>query len=216
MKFIRIESVAEPASFVAAEINKKLSNDKQVLWLVPGGSALEVAVLASKMIRGVDSSLHISLTDERPGKIGHDQSNWQQLKNSGFNYQSRQYYEVLNGRSEKEEVVSFDAWLDNALGRVDFSLALLGMGADGHIAGILPEVTQTTDSLTAWYEDKERQRISITPKTLLILDQVVLYAVGQDKHPMLELLASDQPSNLPLTDLRAVKDLIIYNDYLET
>jgi len=52
-----------------------------VLWLVPGGSNIPIAVEAMDMIRKEMSGLSlkyltITLSDERYGSVGHKDSNW--------------------------------------------------------------------------------------------------------------------------------------------
>ncbi len=215
MKFIKTNSPDDAACFVADLISSKISNDKKVLWLVPGGSALTVAVKASQAIHGVDSNLFITLTDERPGPVGHKDSNWQQLKEAGFNYLTREYYEVLQNQDTLQETTAFAAWLGHFFTSVDFKIGLFGIGSDGHTAGILPGQTSPRGALAAYYKEENRERISVTPYLITQLDLAVVYALGLDKKPMLELLANNTPNDLPLSNLKAAGELIIYNDQIE-
>lgn len=214
MEFRKSSSPDRVAEFIATQISGKLANDKKVLWLVPGGSAAVVAIAASRLVTGVDSSLYISLTDERPGPPGHSSSNWQQLKTSGFNYQNREYYEILQNRSNEEDAQAFGAWLSTTLTLADFKLGLFGIGVDGHTAGVL--TTAKTEpqpvALTAYYSSSTAQRISVTPLLISRLDMAVVYAVGQDKQPVLEALDKG-PSGLPMDALRLCPQVFVYNDY---
>ncbi len=183
--------------------------------MVPGGSATLVASAASKAIRGVDSNLYICLTDERPGPVDHPESNWKQLKETGFNYLSREYFEILNGQNADVETTAYSAWLNHFVSVVDFKIGLFGIGTDGHTAGILPGCNTPSGALAAYYKDGTRERISVTPQLIAKLDVAVVYAMGIEKKPMLELLASGQPSDLPLICLQAAGELIVYNDQIE-
>lgn len=215
MVFRKTLSPDPAAIFVSEQISDKLANDKKVLWLVPGGSASIVAVQASRLIKGVDSSLHLSLTDERPGPVGHANSNWQQLKNEGFNYLSRDYYEVLQNRATQEDTEAFDAWLGTILKIVDFKIGLFGIGSDGHTAGLLAgsQAVSGSGALAGYYQSSDTQRISITPLMIAKLDMAVVYAVGQDKHSVLEALKQG-PSGLPMDALGTCPQLFIYNDLI--
>ncbi len=215
MKFIKSDTPDAAAIYIAQTISTKISNDKKVLWLVPGGSAITVAVAASQQIHGVDSNLYISLTDERPGAVGHPESNWQQLKETGFNYLTREYYEVLHGQSTSQDTTAFAAWLERTISNVDFRIGLFGIGSDGHTAGLLPGCVSPSGEMVAFYKREEQERISVTPALFSQLDVAVIYAVGAEKKQMLEILASDAPSDLPLLNLRAAHELIVYNDQVE-
>lgn len=217
MRFIKIDSGQSVADYLARIISDKLKNDKKVLWLITGGSTIPVAVSASKAIQGVDSDLYISLTDERPGPVGHADSNWFQLQSGGLEYQSREYYEILQNKSIQQEVTDYDAWLGHMLVSADYKIGFLGVGPDGHTAGILPG-----DSLkfslpnAGFWDDRERQRISITPEAIAKLDEVVVYLTGETKQPLLDKLRSDQdPEEFPAQYLKSAGKLTVYNDWVE-
>jgi 6-phosphogluconolactonase/glucosamine-6-phosphate isomerase/deaminase len=216
MIFKKASSIEPVAAYLAATISTKLQNDKKVLWLVPGGSAMLAAAGASKAIIGVESSLFISLTDERPGKVGHDESNWKQLQEVGFNYSNREYYEVLQDRSSEEEVTNFDAWLEHTLEVCDYKIGLFGIGPDGHTAGILPSTPEKFGKpFVAFFDDGQRQRISITSDAIAKLDEAVIYISGEDKAGLIDLLQSDNdPITFPAEYLKAAGTLTIYNNWI--
>jgi 6-phosphogluconolactonase/glucosamine-6-phosphate isomerase/deaminase len=207
------------ALYIANQINAKLRAGKRVLWLVPGGSAIEVAVSASRQISGVASDLSITLTDERPGPIGHPGSNWRQLKTAGFDYERHNYYEVLQNKPEDQETTAYGAWLERALGEDnDYKIGLFGVGADGHTAGILPGVTPTTaEKFAGYYSDPQRQRISINPAGIAALDEVIVFAIGEDKRAVIDGLAGNvDASVIPAQHLKQAGKLVVYNDHNES
>jgi len=188
---------------------------QNVLWLVAGGSAIKIAALASKKLRKPLKNLTVTLTDERYGPVGHKDSNWQQLLEAGFRLDGASLQPVLRGKSLSQTVKEYSTVLRTGLKAADYSLALAGMGPDGHIFGIKPgspAVVGGEDVLGYQWDDY----IRITPTIKLIkqLDEVAVYAVGREKWPQLKLLKEDisadkQPAQL----LKQLKKVIIFTDY---
>ena len=65
---ITFKTTTEPkvsAKFIASKILRQLERSKKVLWLVPGGSAIAVAIETAKIIsKYPHKNLAVSLTDE--------------------------------------------------------------------------------------------------------------------------------------------------------
>jgi 6-phosphogluconolactonase/glucosamine-6-phosphate isomerase/deaminase len=214
--FRKISEPEQIASYLAEVISAKLGSDKKVLWLISGGSVIPIAAQASKIIQGVDSNLFISLVDERPGKVGHPDSNWLQLQEAGLAYSNREYQEVLQNQPDQQQVTSYDAWLGRMLDTADYKIGLFGVGPDGHTAGILPGNTLkfSLDNVGYW-DDGERQRISITPEGIAKLDEVVVFISGGPKRQVVDKLQSDQdPIDFPAQYLKKAAKLTVYNDWV--
>ena len=66
-----------------------------------------------------------------------------------------------------------------------FDLALLGLGADGHTASLFPGSAETsgvaTVAVTAHYQDRPANRVSLTPNVFNAAHNVVFLATGQEK-----------------------------------
>ncbi|MBI2616631.1 6-phosphogluconolactonase [Candidatus Gottesmanbacteria bacterium] len=73
-----------------------------------------------------------------------------------------------------------------------YKIALLGMGKDGHTAGLLPGYGQkwNIDHLVVGYRNTGQfpQRITLTPKALRLMDVAVVYVVGEKKRSILKKL----------------------------
>ncbi len=157
------------ADFVAKAILDKLNSGKKVLWLVPGGSNIPVAVEAAKIItKQPHQHLTVTLTDERYGAVGHKDSNWQKLKQQGFNLPQAKLIPVLTGENRAMTTKNFNTILEQELKNAKYKIGLLGVGADGHTAGILPEsIAVNTGDLTFGYNGPDFERITITEKVIV-------------------------------------------------
>ena len=215
MEVIKYAAPTEAVSYLASVINDKLQTGKTVLWLVPGGSAIKIAAKVAKQLRPPLNGLTVTLTDERYGPAGHHDSNWLQMLEAGLLLPGATLQPVLNGKSLNQTVSHYNQTLRDDLKRVDFSIALAGMGPDGHIFGIKPgSPAINANEGVVGYEWDDYVRITPTLKMIKSLDEVVIYAVGEEKWPQFELLNKDiNPSEQPAQLLKQLKKVIIFSDY---
>lgn len=217
MLFRKIDSIEEVVGYVAEQIENRLSRGSRVLWLVAGGSAIDVAIAAAKKLAKARNlaNLTITLTDERYGKTGHSDSNWQQLIEKGFSLPGARMLAVLKGDSLKITVQKYSIMLDKALSSSDYSLALAGMGADGHIFGIKPQSPAARNSETVvGYEWIDYERLTPTAELIKKLDEVIIYAVGREKWRQFDRLEHDVSlDEQPAQMLKNLNKVTIFNDY---
>lgn len=190
----------------------------RVLWLVPGGSSIVIAADVSRQLKPEDTNhLTISLTDERYGDVGHPDSNWQQLMNTGFQVGNAQVLPVLTGSDMGTTTTAYGKALQEAMSSADYRVGFFGMGADGHTAGILPNSPAVHDeNFAASYDAGNFKRITMTPKAITYLDETVIYAVGEEKR---EALLNLNLENLPLETQPAqihkqIQKCTIFNDQI--
>ncbi len=215
MTLVRVADTGPVVDFLTERLQAALAAGQRVLWLIPGGSAIAIAAAVSQRLpAGRLGNLHIGLTDERYGPVGHPDSNWQQLTKAGFVFADTANEPVLHDVPMDREVQSFEAWLDDQLSHSDYRLGFFGMGADGHTAGILPDSPAvTSSSLAAGYDGGAFQRITMTGKAIAQLDEAVLYAAGPDKHAALDKLEeAAAPTEQPAQFLKLVNKLTVFND----
>ena|SRR3990167_5645329 len=213
--FRKITSVEPVAEYLSGVINQHLRMDEKVLWLVPGGSSVEVAADVSKRLPKESlKNLTVTLTDERYGPIGHKDSNWPQLEAAGIKLQGAKLQPVLRELSLEETAAKYSKMIDQDLKRTDYSIALAGMGPDGHILGIKPKSPAVESSkLAIGYEWDDFIRLTLTEKTLSQLDEVIIYVVGKEKWPQIENLQKDLPtSSQPAQILKKLKKVTIFSD----
>jgi len=204
------------SKFLAGKLIKRLQIGDRVTWLVSGGSAVNLAVEISKDLEDFDlSQLHISLVDERYGPVGHSDSNWQLLINSGFSAPGAHLYPVLKGGSLEDTTADFNEFINKIDG---YKIALLGLGADNHTAGVLPNSPAITSSHTVVaYQEGNYSRITMSLAGLKNLDEAVVYSVGESKRTALENLASEKelPINqFPSRIIRQIANWSVYNDLI--
>jgi 6-phosphogluconolactonase/glucosamine-6-phosphate isomerase/deaminase len=215
IEITEVNSVDDAAKYIAGEIVSHMSGESKVLWLVPGGSAIKVAVEAAKIIAEYPhKNLSVTLTDERYGPVGHKDSNWKQLFDAGFRLPEAKLFPVLTGEDLKMTAEDFSNIISRELAFADYKIGLFGMGVDGHLAGILPKSGAVFSfGLAFGYKTAQFERITITNKVIINLDEAVLYAEGSEKEDALENLDKDlgvffQPAQV----LRKVKKFkVFYN-----
>lgn len=217
MTFWTIDSPELVANYLAEEIGRRLHKGQRVLWLVAGGSAVSSAARASKQLvqEGISlERLTVTLTDERYGKPGHADSNWQQLLDAGFSLPGATLHPVLAGKDMEATATDFEEFLEGELGKVDYRMGLLGIGADGHTSGILPGSSAVqAKGLVHAYDGGDYQRITTTSAALKQLDEAVVYAVGEAKWPVLDQLETDMSiDEQPAQILKHVPKLTICTD----
>lgn len=215
--FKQIKSANQVAAYLADIIGTKLREGQHVFWLVPGGSAINVAAQTSVLLKGIPlDNLTVTLTDERYGDVGHPDSNWPQLQAAGFELPGATLLPVLHGDDISVTAQRFTTILQNELNKPGFRIGLFGIGADGHTAGMLPHSPAVAETKFAHgYDAGTYQRITMTRPAIAQLDAVIVYATGQEKWPVLDQLEQDVPvEEQPAQSLKQVKNVTIFNDHI--
>ena len=206
-----------------ADIQMRLISElqqKKVLWLVSGGSNVTPTIQIIKNIpESLTANLTIMLADERYGEVGHKDSNWALLLDAGLAGNGAHILPVLHEGLNLEETSSaYNKTAGEALASNDFILALLGIGSDGHIAGILPGsvATEGQDQLVIGYQSQPFQRITLTFEALRKVDADYSLCFGDSKKEAL-LALRDQDLSLdeqPAQILKQLPESYIYTDQL--
>jgi 6-phosphogluconolactonase/glucosamine-6-phosphate isomerase/deaminase len=220
MQCILVDGPAEGITDLAERLNKELDEGKTVAWLVCGGSNIPAAVEVMNQLRhDVADRLTITLTDERFGEPGHADSNWQQLKQAGFDFAKATAIPVLEADTDLTETTKhYHAVAEEILASHDVIIAQFGIGADGHIAGILPgsPASQEQEMLAAGYSAGQFTRLTLTFPALQQIDAAYAMAFGGAKKTALSQLQSQdivlqkQPSQI----LKKLPEAYVYNDQI--
>jgi 6-phosphogluconolactonase len=97
-----------------------------------------------------------------------------------------------------------------------FDLVLLGMGSDGHTASLFPgsEVSPSSPTLavTAHYQDRPADRVTLTPPVFNSARRVVFLVSGQSKSEMLAhvLYGEYRPEQIPAQRIRPTDGELIW------
>jgi 6-phosphogluconolactonase/glucosamine-6-phosphate isomerase/deaminase len=207
-----IEEISDEIAFV---INEKLNLGKRVLLFTTGGSSIPMQILVSKKISNVlEDKLVVTLTDERYGKDDHSDSNWFKLISGGFVSSGVKMVPILCNKNIEETTDLFIQNLEKELNEADYKIGMFGIGADAHTSGILPySVAVNSNELACYYDAPPFLRITITPKTILQLDEAFVYAMGESKWPVVESLKEDMAIiDKPAQILKKVPLLTVYTD----
>jgi 6-phosphogluconolactonase/glucosamine-6-phosphate isomerase/deaminase len=218
MKYILTSGWDDGVADLTDRLVRELDGSKRVLWLVSGGSNVpaSVSVMLNVPAR-LSRNLSISLIDERWGKPGHKDSNWQQLLQAGFDGKRASLLPVLRpGSAFKQSIKDFGDLIKRAFDENDIAIGQLGIGADGHIAGILPgsAAAQESKDLAAGYEAPPLKRLTLTFPALRRLDSAYVFAFGGPKRQTLESLRTRKTglSEQPAQILKELKEAYVYND----
>lgn len=173
------------------------------------------AEVAKRLPKESLHNLTVTLTDERYGPVGHKDSNWLQLEAAGFKLDGANIQPVPTGESLAQTAEDYAKMLENVLPHSDFSIALAGMGPDGHIFGIKPNSPSVNSNKSVvGYEWDDYVRVTPTFKFLEKLGEIVIYAFGEEKWPQIDDLDNDLSDEVqPAQMLKRLKKVIIFNDY---
>jgi 6-phosphogluconolactonase/glucosamine-6-phosphate isomerase/deaminase len=233
LKIIRCPSETDAARQAGQALSNLLAKLKlqPVLLLLSGGSALKI--LDHVEADALGANLTISMVDDR---FSQEKSinNFLMFQNTGFYRQgldkdvnfigtlprNRETKEQLAGRLEK----SWRSWSKaNPRGKL---AAVLGMGPDGHTAGIMPFNAQPeifhnlfggenwVTAYSAQGKSPYPERVTATLELLKLIDNAVIYVAGKTKQPALkQVLEKQGPMEaLPALSWWTVKKAEIFTD----
>lgn len=206
--------------YLSERLNEHLNRNETVLWLIPGGSAIAIAVEVAKRIADNPnlSNLSVTLTDERYGEPGHADENWRQLSEAGFTLNGASLHPVLNGEDGPTTAHTYATTLAELLNATDYSVGLFGIGTDSHIAGIKPASDALgTHELTSYYVGEDFERVTITFEAMRQLDEVLIAASGEQKIPVIRAILHE---TYPLEErqahiLKTLSNVSLFTDYKE-
>jgi 6-phosphogluconolactonase/glucosamine-6-phosphate isomerase/deaminase len=222
MQFLR-ENQGAATQAIAARICDELFAGKRVLWLVSGGSNVNVEVTVMRMLRAhcVDrlSGLAILPMDERYGVPGHADSNTQALRVAGFDPGEATWVDVLMHNVPFDQTIDFYNEVTlTATANAGVIIGQFGLGADAHTAGILPGSLAAVDDVAtvAGYEWSDYTRLTLTPHALKKSTVGYVLAYGENKKQALERLRKndEELAKLPAKLLYDIPEVYVYNEVI--
>lgn len=220
MKFIAEDHEAAERA-ITQQIMRQLRTDKRVVWLVSGGSnvALEVRVMNNLRDKAADKlqRLIVLPMDERYGNPGHENSNSELMRKSGFLPGAAEWIDVLaHNVSFAETIAYYDAVVSEAIALAHVVIGQFGLGADGHMAGILPgsPACEEDYATVIGYEWDDYVRLTLSPRTLSETHIAYVPAYGESKTEALKRLklGIEPIEELPARVLYEIPEVYVYND----
>lgn len=214
----------QKANETVAEILGKYSDFKTALFLSGGNTPkklYELFVDSKSLKAGL-----LGMIDERFGEKDHKRSNELMIKNTGiveyFENQNIRFYPILQAEKELEDMTrDYDEALRFIFKYFPKSVGILGIGEDGHTAGIpaVAEIARKMEedqsALIDFYEaEKYGIRITMNFHALSMLDLIIILVLGQEKRESLTAMfkegsVEEVPARFYLKPEIATKTILI-------
>ncbi len=219
MQFLRVTDQDKSTTTLIERLKTELSADKHVLWLVCGGSNIPAAAkVMAALPDEATKNLAIFLTDERYGEVNHVDSNAKQLNDAGFQTKQAIFVPMLApGFTLAETQERYSQAVQRAFAHADVIIAQFGIGADGHIAGILPNSKAAqADGWVSAYSAPQYTRVTLTFEALKHISVAFAFVFGETKKHTLQQLRDENLSLVeqPSQILKKLPEAYIYNDQL--
>jgi 6-phosphogluconolactonase/glucosamine-6-phosphate isomerase/deaminase len=205
---ILIAKVSDAAEGIdlAKDILYALTTTKTMLYLSGGRTPKEFYTLLAKEERIQVGA--IGLVDERFGKKFHDNSNEKMLQETGIlryiQMKDIPFYPILSDeKNRKITAEAYDKIVRELHSLYQKNIGILGIGLDGHTAGIAGNRHDFTDPLfdedrklllVSEFDDPDGmfgERVTMTFLGLAMLDLNIVLVFGDDKKDALEKMLSD-------------------------
>lgn len=187
-----------------------------MLWLIPGGSNIPIAVaIMAQLPDELTAKLTIMLTDERYGPIDHPDSNAFQLRQAGFNPKHARFLPILTGATLEDTTRAYAQAAQEHFAKNAVVIGQFGIGADGHIAGILPGSPAATEqhAWTCGYHALNFTRVTLTFPALYRVAIAYAFVYGEAKREALKQLDSELPLKVqPAQILKGIPKAYLYTD----
>lgn len=218
MQFILTAGWEDGIADLTERLARELAQRKRVLWLVSGGSNIQASVeVMDNISADLSKNLTVLVADERFGAPGHADSNEAQLVASDFDLKNGTLLSVLQPDMSLEETVRhYNELAQKAFTDTDIVIAQLGVGGDGHIAGIMinsSEALNTSDFVVA-IPSKPWDRLTLSFAGLRQITADYTFAFGEPKRATLQQLESQTIAlnKQPAQILKELPEAYIYSD----
>lgn len=225
-----------PSEYACSRLQVALEGNRSVFLLLSAGSWVEIYASMASIVPVIDMSrLTFGLVDERHVPKGHLDSNEQQIFASKLTQKlidcGATFIPTIQDTDADPTICAeiVDSAYKHVLLQKPYVMLTLGLGTDGHTAGILPSPTQKifasrfSDEKTYVYYQTTRhetqnphsKRFTITPACIQRADEVIVFAKGVEKKPMLDrlLLPPGPIHTFPAGILRTISDKVtIFTD----
>jgi 6-phosphogluconolactonase/glucosamine-6-phosphate isomerase/deaminase len=193
--FVLETQSVQKANETVEEILEKYSDFKTALFLSGGSTPRKLYELMAENKKIKAGA--VAQVDERFGKRGHKHSNELMIEETGltkyFEDMNIRFYPMLEAENELDETAKdYDEALRFLLKYMPKSVGVLGVGVDGHTAGI-PAISEISkkmledqSGLVDFYNaEKYGARITLNYHGLSMMDIIIVLALGAEKRKAL-------------------------------
>ena len=216
--FIKTNSTLECEEKLYKTLKDNLENNKRVLLIIAGGSNIPILKAVFDQLEvNLTSNIDIILSDERFGPSDYQESNFVKLIKYGFDPKKANFRNILIDQDIQTSTSILEKEFVQKSKKADIIIAQLGIGEDGHIAGILPNSKAlTSNNYVVNFKGPDFERITLSFKALKKIDIAIVAAYGDNKKKALMNLKSLKlPLNeMPSRILQEIKSIYIYNNQL--
>lgn len=147
----------------------------------------------------------VALIDERYGVPMHNNSNEKRIAETGIidylNKERIPFYRVLVGKDMENTAKEYEQTIEELFKKFPQKIAVMGIGADGHTAGIKPDLEYDHSKLVISFDDVNGsfgKRVTLTFEALDQIDEFVILALGESKKEALgKMFTSSDKQKLP-------------------
>ncbi len=218
INFIKTNSTLECEEKLYKTLKDNLENNKRVLLIIAGGSNIPILKAVFDQLEvNLTSNIDIILSDERFGPSDYQESNFVKLIKYGFDPKKANFRNILIDQDIQTSTSILEKEFVHKSKKADIIIAQLGIGEDGHIAGILPNSKAlTSNNYVVNFKGPDFERITLSFKALKKIDIAIVAAYGDNKKKALMNLKSLKlPLNeMPSRILQEIKSIYIYNNQL--
>lgn len=218
-----------PAKLAGEHINRAVEeHDGDVLCVLSGGSALDIVEHIREVEKSECRTIFI-MGDERGSRDAKINNSLQLQNRYPDHYVTKNFILTVPEASENLETFSdrFSAILTKTISKLKNPkiIQVLGVGSDGHTAGVFPLPKETFDSV---YENQDIQVVPVHLKELTIdsrasvtpnwirksVDEVIAYIAGEGKKMILESLINESKeiNERPAELIKLHKRATVYTD----
>lgn len=206
------EALAQSA---AVTLRKAIERYGKASLVVPGGHTPVVYLPRLAQMDLPWQHVFITLSDERWVEPTSELSN-ERLVREHFLQHMQQQPHFIALKTEHTHPDQAITDIDARLAKLPqpFSLVILGLGEDGHIASLFPGMTLDPDSTslcqTATPPAAPSLRISLSLRALINSDRIILVITGKEKRRLVDQLIESPDQNIPFARLMHFKPVELF------
>lgn len=214
--FSDLPSLSEAlAQSAAVTLRNTIKQHDQASLVVPGGHT-PIAYLPRLAQMDIPwQQVFVTLSDERWVEPTSEQSNERLVRMHFLQHMSQQphFIPLKTEHTHPEQAVTdINTHLSGLF--LPFSLVLLGLGADGHIASLFPGMTLDPDSDSlcqiALPPVAPSLRVSLSLRALIDSDRIVLVITGKEKRQLVDRLIESPDPDIPFVRLMQSRPIELF------